>query len=216
MLQFLKNLHPSVIGLKLLTLKTVALLTLLSGQRVSMLHQFRLSQMQRTPKLFLIFRGYWSSPDQQKGTCQLLIMLSLMMLLSVPWLPWDFISVPGRSWWMLPFMMSSSCVIETLMDPQPEIPSLDGWGWCSEAVVLTWTHFLPIVAGQHPPPKLQLLVYRWRGFWWQDNCGIGSLAWPSVCLWTTSPGWSMSSEQFLQGLYLVLCCVYLCYFWLCC
>ena len=50
-LQFLKNLHPSVIGLKLLTLKTVALLTLLSGQRVSTLHQFRLSQMQRTPTI---------------------------------------------------------------------------------------------------------------------------------------------------------------------
>ena len=32
---------------KLLTLKTVTLLTLLSGQRVSTLHQFRLSQMQR-------------------------------------------------------------------------------------------------------------------------------------------------------------------------
>ena len=70
---------------------------------------------------------------------------------------------------MLPFTMSSSCVIETLMDPQPEIPLLDGWRWCSEAVVLTWTHFLPIVAGQHPPPKLQLLVYRWSGFWWHDN-----------------------------------------------
>ena len=50
-LQFLKNLHPSAIGLKLLTLKTVTLLTLLSGQRVSTLHQFRLSQMQRTPTI---------------------------------------------------------------------------------------------------------------------------------------------------------------------
>ena len=50
-LHFLKNLHPSVIGLKLLTLKTVTLLTLLSGQRVSTLHQFRLSQMQRTPTI---------------------------------------------------------------------------------------------------------------------------------------------------------------------
>ena len=50
-LQFLKHLHPSVIGLKLLTLKTVTLLTLLSGQRVSTLHQFRLSQMQRTPTI---------------------------------------------------------------------------------------------------------------------------------------------------------------------
>ena len=39
-LEFLKTLHPAVIPLKLLTLKTVTLLTLLSGQRVSTLHQF--------------------------------------------------------------------------------------------------------------------------------------------------------------------------------
>ena len=48
-LKFLKTLHPAVIPLKLLTLETVTLLTLLSGQQVSTLHQFRLSQLQRNP-----------------------------------------------------------------------------------------------------------------------------------------------------------------------
>ena len=52
-LKFLKTLHPTVIPLKLLTLKTVTVLTLLSGQRVSTLHQFRLSQMQRNPTLVI-------------------------------------------------------------------------------------------------------------------------------------------------------------------
>ena len=52
-LKFLKTLHPAVIPLKLLTLKTVTLLTLLSGQRVSTLHQFRLSQLQRNPTLVI-------------------------------------------------------------------------------------------------------------------------------------------------------------------
>ena len=48
-LKFLTTLHPAVMPLKLLTLKTVILLTLLSGHRVSTLHQFRLSQLQRNP-----------------------------------------------------------------------------------------------------------------------------------------------------------------------
>ena len=52
-LNFLKNLNPSEISLKLLTLKTVTLLTLLSGQRVSTIHQFQLSQMQRTPTIVI-------------------------------------------------------------------------------------------------------------------------------------------------------------------
>ena len=52
-LKFLKTLHPAVIPLKLLTLKTVTLLTLLSGQLVSTLHQFRLSQLQRNPTLVI-------------------------------------------------------------------------------------------------------------------------------------------------------------------
>ena len=52
-LKFLKTLHPAVIPLKLLTLKTVTLLTLLSGQRVSTLHQFRLSQLQRNATLVI-------------------------------------------------------------------------------------------------------------------------------------------------------------------
>ena len=50
LLKFLKTLHPAVIPLKLLTLKTVTLLTLLSGQRVSTLH---LSQLQRDPTLVI-------------------------------------------------------------------------------------------------------------------------------------------------------------------
>ena len=54
-LTFLQSLQPSDITLKLLTLKTVTLLTLLSGQRVSTVHQFRLSQMQRTPAALIIF-----------------------------------------------------------------------------------------------------------------------------------------------------------------
>ena len=49
----MKTLHPAVIPLKLLTLKTVTLLTLLSGQRVSTLHQFRLSQLQRNLTLVI-------------------------------------------------------------------------------------------------------------------------------------------------------------------
>ena len=52
-LNFLKNLNPSAVTLKLLTLKTVTLLTLLSGQRVSTIHQFQLSQMQRTPNIVI-------------------------------------------------------------------------------------------------------------------------------------------------------------------
>ena len=53
MLKVLKTLHPAVIPLKLLTLKTVTLLTLLSGQPVSTLHQFRLSRLQRNPTLVI-------------------------------------------------------------------------------------------------------------------------------------------------------------------
>ena len=52
-LNFLKNLNPSAVTLKLLTLKKVTLLTLLSGQRVSTIHQFQLSQMQRTPNIVI-------------------------------------------------------------------------------------------------------------------------------------------------------------------
>ena len=52
-LKFLKTLHPAVIPLKLLTLKTVTLLTLLSGKRVSTLHHFRLYQLQRNPTLVI-------------------------------------------------------------------------------------------------------------------------------------------------------------------
>ena len=59
-LTYLKTLKASDIPLKLLTLKTVTLLTLLSGQRVSTVHQFRLSEMQKKPQisLSLIFLGY--------------------------------------------------------------------------------------------------------------------------------------------------------------
>ena len=53
MLKFLKTLQPAVIPLKLLSLKTVTLLTLLSGQRVSTLHQFQLSQLQCNPTLVI-------------------------------------------------------------------------------------------------------------------------------------------------------------------
>ena len=49
-LNFLKTLNPSVITLKLLKLKTVTLLTLLSGQKVSTIHR---SQMQRTPNIVI-------------------------------------------------------------------------------------------------------------------------------------------------------------------
>ena len=52
-LNFLKNLNPTELTLKMLTLKTVTLLTLLSGQRVSTIHQFHLSQMQRTPTIVI-------------------------------------------------------------------------------------------------------------------------------------------------------------------
>ena len=50
---FLKNLNPTELTPKMLTLKTVTLLTLLSGQRVSTIHQFHLSQMQRTPTIVI-------------------------------------------------------------------------------------------------------------------------------------------------------------------
>ena len=52
-LNFLKNLNPSEITQKLLTLKTVTLLTLLSRQRVSTIYQFQLSQMQHTPTIVI-------------------------------------------------------------------------------------------------------------------------------------------------------------------
>ena len=52
-LNFLKNLNPTELTLKMLTLKTVTLLTLLSGQRVSTIHQFHFSQMQRTPTIVI-------------------------------------------------------------------------------------------------------------------------------------------------------------------
>ena len=52
-LNFLKNLNPTELTLKMLTLKTVTLLTLLSRQRVSTIHQFHLSQMQRTPTIVI-------------------------------------------------------------------------------------------------------------------------------------------------------------------
>ena len=52
-LNFLKNLNPTELTLKMLTLMTVTLLTLLSGQRVSTIHQFHLSQMQRTPTIVI-------------------------------------------------------------------------------------------------------------------------------------------------------------------
>ena len=45
-LSYLKNLSSSTYSLKFLSLKLVTLLTLLSGQRVSTVHQFRISHMQ--------------------------------------------------------------------------------------------------------------------------------------------------------------------------
>ena len=66
-LNFLKSLQTSDITLKLLTLKTVTLLTLLSGQRVSTVHQFRLSQMQRTPTIIIFnIQGLLKQTRQHK------------------------------------------------------------------------------------------------------------------------------------------------------
>ena len=52
-LSYLKNLSSSTYSLKFLSLKLVTLLTLLSGQRVSTVHQFRISHMQTTPSLII-------------------------------------------------------------------------------------------------------------------------------------------------------------------
>ena len=52
-LSYLKNLSSSKYSLKILSLKIVTLLTLLSGQRVSTVHQFRISHMQTTPSLII-------------------------------------------------------------------------------------------------------------------------------------------------------------------
>ena len=52
-LSYLKNLSSSKYSLKFLSLKVVTLLTLLSGQRVSTVHQFCISQMQTTPSLII-------------------------------------------------------------------------------------------------------------------------------------------------------------------
>ena len=126
-LQFLKNLHPSVIGLKLLTLKTVTLLTLLSGQRVSTLHQFRLSQMQRTPTIVVFnIQGLLkqSRPTKRDLPITYHAFPHDVALCPVATLRF-YLSAREKLVYMLPFTMSSSCVIETLMDPQPEIPSLD-------------------------------------------------------------------------------------------
>ena len=52
-LSYLKNLSSSTYSLKFLSLKIVTLLTLLSGQRVSTVHQFHISHMQTTPSLII-------------------------------------------------------------------------------------------------------------------------------------------------------------------
>ena len=48
-----KGMWSSEISLKFLSLKTVTLLTLISGQHVSTVPQFHLSQMQNTPSLII-------------------------------------------------------------------------------------------------------------------------------------------------------------------
>ena len=69
-LKFLKTLHPAVVPLKLLTLQTVTLLTSLSGQRVSTLHQFRLSQLQRNPTLVIFnIQGLLKHSRAAKRAC---------------------------------------------------------------------------------------------------------------------------------------------------
>ena len=52
-LSYLKNLGSSESSLKFLSLKTLTLLTLIAGQCVSTVHQFRISQMQTTPSLII-------------------------------------------------------------------------------------------------------------------------------------------------------------------
>ena len=54
-LSYLKNLSFSDSSLKFISLKNVTLLTLLSGQRVSTVHQFLISQMQTTTPSLNIF-----------------------------------------------------------------------------------------------------------------------------------------------------------------
>ena len=74
-LTYLKGLEYSKIPLKFLSMKLVTLLTILSGQRVSTVHRFRISQMQNTPALII-----FNIPGTRKGTSQYLFMLSLMIL----------------------------------------------------------------------------------------------------------------------------------------
>ena len=52
-LTYLKGLESSKITLKFLSMKLVTLLTILSGQRVSTVHRFRISQTQNTPALII-------------------------------------------------------------------------------------------------------------------------------------------------------------------
>ena len=52
-LTYLKGLESSKIPLKFLSMKLVTLLAILSGQRVSTVHRFRISQMQHTPALII-------------------------------------------------------------------------------------------------------------------------------------------------------------------
>ena len=52
-MQYLKTLVNSEVDFRMLSLKTVTLLTLLSGQRVSTIHHFRVSELQRTPALLI-------------------------------------------------------------------------------------------------------------------------------------------------------------------
>ena len=52
-LTYLKGLESSKIPLKFLSMKLVTLLTILSGQRVSTVHRFHISQMQNTPALII-------------------------------------------------------------------------------------------------------------------------------------------------------------------
>ena len=67
-LTYLKGLESSKITLKFLSMKLVTLLTILSGQRVSTVHRFRISQMQNTLALIIFIKTFQAHEKGQANT----------------------------------------------------------------------------------------------------------------------------------------------------
>ena len=126
-LSYLKNPRFSESSLQFLLLKTVTLLTLLSGQRVSTVHQFRISQMQTTPSLIIFnIPGLLKHSRHTKRDSPIPFHAfphdaDLCPVVTIS------ISLHEQHWQIMSYMMNFSSVIEDHMDPQQKIPSLGGY-----------------------------------------------------------------------------------------